>query len=98
MDTNRSVKAIISWELDPSNISKDVWLRDLVVNFGELIGRTFTGDTWTVPVKVTKPIDGTWDTYADVCFLVEEAPWHLLVSGYVFRLWAGKEIATVKIL
>ncbi|MCY9659965.1 hypothetical protein P5G65_16055 [Paenibacillus chondroitinus] len=98
MDTNCSLRAIITWERDPSNIPKDVWLRDLIVNYGEIIGKTFTGDCWTVPVKVTGFIEGTWDTYADVRFLVEEAPWHLLVGGYCFKLWAGKEIATVRIL
>jgi hypothetical protein len=34
----------------------------------------------------------------DVCFLVDEAPWNSLVSGYTFSLWAGREIAKVKIL
>ncbi|MGO4108713.1 hypothetical protein [Paenibacillus sp. YAF4_2] len=98
METIRSVKAIISWDRDPTKYELNIWLRDLIVHFGIIEGRQLMGDAWTVSVRVTGFIEGTWDTYADVGFIVDEAPWHELVSGYTFRLWAGKEIATVKIL
>lgn len=56
------------------------------------------GDTWTVLVRITSQVEGTWDTYADVAFIVDEAPWHLWEPGYSFNLWAGKDVATVHIL
>jgi len=40
----------------------------------------------------------TWDTYADVAFIMDEAPWHLLEKGYSFNLWAGKDIAVITII
>jgi len=98
LESTRSLKSIIAWERDPNNYARNVWLRDLIVYNGEIKGKQFIGDTWTMPVRITGMIEGTWNTYADVCFLVDEAPWHDLVSGYTFRLWAGSEIATVKIL
>lgn len=94
----RHCKAIIKWDKDPSRYSMNEWLRDIVVIYGEIIDKKIYGDTWTVPVRITDFIDGTWNTYADVRFLVDEAPWHLLVSGYTFKLWAGRDIATVTIL
>ncbi|WP_219837591.1 hypothetical protein [Paenibacillus sp. R14(2021)] len=98
MESSRSVKATITWEKDPARFLLNTWITDIIVNYGELKGKHFIGDSWTVPVRITSFVEGTWDTFADVGFLVDEAPWHLLVSGYTFRLWAGKEIATVKIL
>lgn len=98
METIRSVKALITWDSDPSKYPCNTWLLDLIVNYGTLEGKQFTGEAWTVPVKITGLIEGTWDTYADVRFLVDDAPWQELVSGYTFRLWAGREVATVKVL
>lgn len=74
------------------------WMRDIVVNYGEIKDKIFYGDTWTVLVRITRHIDGTWDTYADVAFIVDEAPWQLLETGYRFNLWAGRDIATVTIV
>lgn len=98
METIRSVKALITWYRDPSNYPCNIWLQDLIVNYGDLEGKQFTGEAWTVHVRITGPIEGTWDTYADVRFLFDDAPWQDLVSRYTFRLWAGREVATVKVL
>jgi hypothetical protein len=98
MQAIRSVKALITWDKDSSKFPCNIWLQELIVNYGDLEGEQFTGDTWTVPVRITSQIEGTWQTYADVRFLVDDAPWGDLVSGYTFRLWAGREIATVKVL
>lgn len=95
---SRCCKAIIQWDKDPTNFSINEWIRDIVVNYGEIKDKKFYGDTWTVLVRITKHIDGTWNTYADVAFIVDEAPWHLLDSGYSFKLWAGRDIATVIII
>ncbi|MNF01403.1 hypothetical protein D3C80_2003880 [compost metagenome] len=73
-------------------------MRDLVVNYGESKDKTLYGDTWTVLVRITGHVGDTWNTYADVAFIVDEAPWQLLESGYSFNLWAGKDIAKVSIL
>ncbi|WP_373231485.1 hypothetical protein [Cohnella sp.] len=94
----KSVKALIKWNKDPSRYADNEWLRDIVANFGGIKDKKFYGDTWTVLVRITKYIEGTWDTYADVAFIVDEAPWQLLVTGYSFNLWAGKDIATVTIV
>jgi len=34
--------------------------------------------------------------YADVRLLVDEAPRHLLGSGYMFRLWAAERLLLFK--
>ncbi|MBU7316043.1 hypothetical protein [Paenibacillus oleatilyticus] len=94
----RSCKAIIEWDKDPSHFPVNEWLRDIVVNFGKIENNRFYGDTWTVLVKVNKLIYDTWNTEADVAFIVDEAPWHLLETGFSFKLWAGRDIATVRIL
>ncbi|KEQ21672.1 hypothetical protein [Paenibacillus tyrfis] len=94
----RSCKAIIEWDKDPSLFPVNEWLRDIVVNFGKIENNRFYGDTWTVLVKVNKLIDDAWNTEADVAFIVDEAPWHLLEAGFSFNLWAGRDIATVRIL
>lgn len=98
METIRSVKALITWDSDPSKYPCNTWLRDLIINYGSLEGKQFTGEAWTVLVRITGLIEGTWDTYADVRFIVDDAPWQDLVRGYTFRLWAGREVATVKVL
>ncbi|WP_127530106.1 hypothetical protein [Paenibacillus kobensis] len=98
MDNQRFVKAHIHWKKDPSKFPVNQWIRDIVVNYGETKDKTFYGETWTVLVKITRPIDGTWDTYADIAFIVDEAPWQLLETGYSFNLWAGKDIAAVTII
>lgn len=98
MGTNRSVNALVQWDKDPSKYPCNIRLPDLIVHYGSIEGKRLTGEAWTVPVRITGYIEGTYDTYADVRFLVDEAPWHLLVSGYEFKLWAGREIATVKVL
>ncbi|MFC0213116.1 hypothetical protein ACFFK0_11735 [Paenibacillus chartarius] len=98
MEDRRSVKARIEWYKDPKNYPMNVWLRDIIVNYGELKDRTFTGQSWTILVRVTGLIENTWNTYADVAFLVDEAPWNLLEEGHTFKLWAGKDIAIVTIL
>lgn len=89
MNDIRHTQALITWHRDPSNFSRNEWIRDIVVNYG---------DTWTVLVRITSQVEGTWDTYADVAFIVDAAPWHLWVPGYSFKLWAGKDVATVHIL
>ncbi|NEN82591.1 hypothetical protein [Paenibacillus elgii] len=94
----QSCKAIIEWDKDPSCFPVNEWLRDIVVNFGKVGNNKFYGETWTVLVKVNKLIDDTWNTEADVAFIVDEAPWHLLETGFSFKLWAGRDIATVTIL
>lgn len=94
----RFVKALIKWNKDPIHFPVNEWMRDIVVNFGEIKNKTFYGDTWTVLVRITRHIDGTWDTYADVALIVDEAPWQLLETGYSFNLWAGKDIAIVTIV
>lgn len=98
MGNIRSVHALVQWDTEPIKYPSNIWLPDLIVHFGSIEGNKLTGEAWTVPVRITGFIEGTCDTYADVRFLVDEAPWHLLVSGYEFRLWAGREIATVKVL
>jgi len=98
MDDRRFVQSYIRWKKDPICFPVNEWIRDLVVIHGEIKDRTIYGDTWTVLVRITKPIDGTWDTYADVAFIVDEAPWQLLETGYNFNLWAGKDIAVVTII
>ncbi|MEW9701958.1 hypothetical protein [Paenibacillus sp. SI8] len=97
MEDRRSAKAKIEWYKDPSRYPLNVWLRDIIVNYGELKDRTFTGQSWTFLVRVTSLVEDSWSIYADVAFIVDEAPWHLLVKGYSFNLWAGREIATVSI-
>ncbi len=94
----RFEKAHIKWNNNPILFPVNEWMRDIVVNFGETRDKTFYGDTWTVLVRITKHIDGTWETYADVAFIVDEAPWQLLTTGYSFNLWAGKDIATATIV
>lgn len=98
LEDKRSVRAKIDWFKDPKKYPMNVWLRDIIVNYGELKDMTFTGQSWTVLVRITSHIEDSWSTYADVAFIVDEAPWHLLVKGYSFNLWAGKDIATVTIL
>ncbi|MEK8132958.1 hypothetical protein WMW72_34270 [Paenibacillus filicis] len=90
----RSIKT----SLDPSHFPVNEWIKDIVVNIGKSENYRFYGDTWTVLVRVYKLIDNTWNTEADVAFIVDEAPWHLLEQGFSFKLWAGKDIATVTIL
>lgn len=98
MNDIRHAQALITWHRDPSKFSRNEWIRDIVVHYGEIIDRVMQGDTWTVLVRITSQVEGTWDTYADVAFIVDAAPWHLWVPGYSFNLWAGKDIATVHIL
>ncbi|CAI6079523.1 hypothetical protein [Cohnella sp. JJ-181] len=95
----RYCKAIIEWinGKDPNKFPLNEWLHDIVVIFGEVVGKIIHGDAWTVLVRVTEVIDES-HTYADVAFIVEEAPWHLLEPGYSFKLWAGRDIAAVTIL
>ncbi|WPP39702.1 hypothetical protein SK066_13825 [Paenibacillus hunanensis] len=95
---HKHYKARIEWYNDPSHYLLHTWLRDIVTIDGIVVDRQIIGQTWTVPVRITSFIDDTWGTYADVGFLVDEAPWHLLETGYTFRLWAGKDIATVTML
>lgn len=85
-------------EKRPRRVSSKQWLRDHVVNYGEIKDKTIFGDTWTVLVRITRHIDGTWYTYADVAFIVDEAPWQLLESGYSFNPWARNDIAKVNII
>ncbi|QSF45664.1 hypothetical protein [Paenibacillus tianjinensis] len=94
----RFIKAHISWKKDPSKFPVNEWMRDIVVHYGEIKDKILYGDTWTVLVRITRHIEGTWDTYADVAFIVDEAPWELLETGYRFNLWAGKDIAIVTII
>ncbi|MGC5327683.1 hypothetical protein [Brevibacillus sp. SYSU BS000544] len=94
----KSAKAMINWDIDPSNLPTNEWIRDIVMNTGEIRGNRIYGDTWTVLVRITSHINGTWDTFADVAFIVDEAPWHLLKKDYTFTLWSGKDIATVTII
>ncbi|MDQ0060207.1 hypothetical protein J2T14_002379 [Paenibacillus harenae] len=75
MGTIHSVNALITWDRDPSSFSCNTWLQDLIVNCGSLEGRQFVGDAWTVQVRITDLIEGTWDTYADIRFIVDDAPW-----------------------
>lgn len=91
-------KALIEWDNNPNQFPVNEWLKDLVMNFGIIDGKVFSGDTWTVLVRITEFIDDTWHTYADVAFIVDEAPWQLLINGYSFKLWHGREVATVRIL
>lgn len=98
MDDIRHSQALITWHRDPSKFSRNEWIRDIVVDYEEIIGGGTQGGTWTVLVRITSQVEGTWDTYADVAFIVDEAPWHLWVPGYSFNLWAGKDVATVHIL
>ncbi|PUA36420.1 hypothetical protein C8Z91_23725 [Paenibacillus elgii] len=98
MVERRHCNAIIEWDKDPSHYPTNVWLRDIVVIYGEIIDKKIYGNTWTVLVRITQLIDNSWSTYADVAFIVDEAPWHLLEKGYSFKLWAGRDIATVTIL
>lgn len=98
METRRSVKAIVTWYKDPSRFQVNECLRDIIVNVGELRDGVFYGDSWTVLVRITDFVDGTWDTYSDVAFIVDEAPWHLLEKGYSFKLWHGRDIAKLTIL
>ncbi|WP_438498376.1 hypothetical protein [Paenibacillus sp. IHBB 3054] len=74
------------------------WKPPVSRSYGEIKDRIFYGNTWTVLVRITRHIDGAWDTYADVAFIVDEAPWQLLEAGYSFNLWAGKDIAIVTII
>ncbi|MFD1888239.1 hypothetical protein [Paenibacillus wenxiniae] len=94
----RHCKAIIEWYKNPVGYPLHTWLRDLVMIDGTIVDKHIIGNTWTVPVRITAYIDNTWRAYADVGFLVDEAPWHLLKSGYTFKLWAGKDVATVSIV
>lgn len=94
----RFVKAFINWNKDPSRIPVNEWIKGIVVHYGEIKDKTFYGDTWTVLVRITKHNDNTWDTYADVAFIVDEAPWQLLETGYSFNLWSGNDFATVTIV
>jgi len=98
METIRLVNALITWKSDPRNLPYNIWLQDLIVNYGKLECNQFSGEAWTVQVRITDLIEDTWDTYADVRFIVDDAPWQDLISGYTFRLWAGREVATVKVL
>jgi hypothetical protein len=98
MERIRLVKALITWDSDPSEYPCNTWLQELIVQYGSTEGKQLSGEAWSVPVRITGLIEGTWETYADVRFLVDDAPWQVLVSGYTFRLWAGTEIATVKVL
>ncbi|TXK74636.1 hypothetical protein FU659_28930 [Paenibacillus sp. N3.4] len=88
----------MAWDTDPIKFPCNTWLQDLIVHFGSIEGKQLTGEAWTVLVSITGLIEGMWDTFADVRFLVDDAPWQDLVCGYTFRLWAGREVATVKIL
>jgi len=94
----RSCQAIIEWDKDPASFPINEWLQDLVVNFGKIENNKLCGETWTVLVKISSSIGGTWNTYAEVAFIVDEAPWHLLKPGYRFKLWVGKDIAAVNIV
>ncbi|PWW08731.1 hypothetical protein DFQ01_101457 [Paenibacillus cellulosilyticus] len=98
MTDRRYVKAIISWRRDPSQLPVNEWLRDFIIHMGEIKDRSLQGDTWTVLVRVTGHINETWDTHADVAYLVDEAPWIMLEAGYSFKLWAGKDNADVTII
>lgn len=98
MNNRRFKKTLITWKKDPSKLPENEWIRDIVVNYGEIKDKAFYGDTWTVLVRITKHTDGTWDTYADVAFIVDEAPWQLLETGYSFNIWSGKDIAVVTII
>ncbi|MFC3803832.1 MULTISPECIES: hypothetical protein [unclassified Cohnella] len=99
MMERRHCKAIIEWDKDKdtSKFPLNEWLRDIVVIFGEVVGKVIHGDVWTVLVRVTEVVDDS-HTYADVAFIVDGAPWHLLEPGFSFKLWAGREIAAVTIL
>ncbi|MDI4648034.1 hypothetical protein [Cohnella hashimotonis] len=52
-------KAIIEWDKDkdPNKFPLNEWLRDIVVIFGEVVGRIIHGDVWTVLVRVTEVVD-----------------------------------------
>ncbi|WP_284640783.1 hypothetical protein [Paenibacillus silviterrae] len=82
----KSVRAIIQWHQDPSKHPVNEWISDIVVNFGEIQGKKLMGETWTVLVKNTSFIEGTWNTYALVDFIVDEAPSHLLIPDFNFKL------------
>lgn len=96
MKTNEPVEAIIQWENDPASMPLNQWIRDLVVILGGIEGKQIH-DAWTVLVRITEQLPD-WNTRADVTFITEEAPWHLWEPGYCFKLWAGREVATVTIL
>ncbi|MFF2480906.1 hypothetical protein [Paenibacillus sp. NPDC058071] len=98
MSNKRFVEALIKWDRDPSMCPLNEWMRDFVVTYGPIKEKTFYGDTWTVLVRITRQMEGTWDTYADIAFIVDEAPWEKLESGYSFHLWAGRNIAVVTII
>ncbi len=98
MDKRRSAKAIIKWDINPSGFQVNEWIRDIVVIFGEIKGKQIIGDTWTVLVNIKGFIENTWDTNADVAFIVDVAPWHLLIKGFSFKFWNGMDIVTVIII
>lgn len=91
-----SAKALIRWEFDPSPLPLNEWLRDLVVITGEIRGREVT-EAWTVLVKIVDRVPESWNSYAEVKFITESAPWHLWQQGFSFKLWNGKDVATVTI-
>jgi len=91
-----SVKAIIKWDFDPLSLPFHEWIRDLIVITGEIRGREIT-EAWTVLVKVVERIPESWDTYAEVKYITDDAPWHLWHQGYSFKLWNGRDVATVMI-
>lgn len=79
MDDIRHAQALITWYRDPSSFSRDEWIRDIVVHYGEIIDRVMHRDTWTVLFRIISQVEGTWDTYADVAFLLTP---HLGICGY----------------
>lgn len=53
MNDIRHAQALITWHRDPSKFSRNEWIRDIVVDYGEIIGGVMHGDTWTVLVRIT---------------------------------------------
>ncbi len=39
MNGIRHTQALITWHRDPSKFSKNEWIRDIVVHYGEIIGK-----------------------------------------------------------
>ncbi|WP_025681583.1 hypothetical protein [Paenibacillus massiliensis] len=97
----RHMQAMIQWHLDPARFPDGEWMRDMIVMLGDHENRQdgrSVGGSWTVLVRVMERSEGTWDTFGDVAFITDEAPWHLLTPGFTFELWAGRDIATVTVM
>jgi len=97
----RHMPAMIQWHLEPVCFTDGEWLQDIIVKLGDNENNPNSkpvGGSWTVLVRITERSEGTWDTFGDVAFIRDEAPWPLLTAGFTLELWAGRDIATVTIM